>query len=82
MPRSSALRCAYVGCQNRTDRSTFGRIRTLSPDQLSSFSSWLKSPNDGVVCDYHYTLLRRLLSVLKTHQQAVVVSTLQGWTSC
>ena len=61
MPRSTALRCAYVGCQNRTDRSDFGRIRTLSPDQLSSFSSWLKSPSDGVVCNYHHTLLLRQL---------------------
>ena len=69
MPRSSALRCAYVGCQNRTDRSNFGRIRALTPDQLSLFSSWLKSSHDGVVCDYHYTLLRRLL---KRQQQPAV----------
>ena len=72
MPRSSsALRCAYVECQNRTDRRSFGQARRLTPDQLSSFSSWLKSPHDGVLCDYHYSLLRRLLS-LKKQQQAVV----------
>ena len=61
--------CAYIGCKKTTDKRAFGRIRPLSPAQLSSFSPWLKSPHDGVVCDYHYMLLRRLL---KTQQQAVV----------
>ena len=69
MPRESTKRCAYIDCNKTTDKSSFGRIRPLSPAQLSSFSPWLKSPHDGVVCDYHYMLLRRLL---KTQQQAVV----------
>ena len=61
MPRS-ALRCAYTDCNRTTDdRRAFRRIRVLSPDQLTSFSPWLKSSHDGVVCDYHYTLLRRQL---------------------
>ena len=61
MPRSIPLRCAYVDCQRRSNRSSFGQSHTLTADQLSSYSTWLKSPNDGVVCDYHYTLLRRQL---------------------
>jgi hypothetical protein len=65
MPREFTKRCAYVDCNKTTDKRSFGRIRPLSPDQLSLFSSWLKTPNDGVVCDYHYTLLRRLLKRLQ-----------------
>ena len=69
MPRESTKRCAYIDCNKTTDKSSFGRIRSLSPAQLSLYPTWLKSPNDGLVCDYHYTLLRRRL---KTKQHAVV----------
>ena len=55
------LTCAYIDCKRRSDQRSFGQTRRLTTDQLSSYSTWLKSPNDGVVCDYHYTLLRRQL---------------------
>ena len=62
--------CAYVGCNKTTDKRSFGQPRTLTADQLSSYSTWLKSPNDGAVCNYHHILLRRLLE--KQQQQVVV----------
>ena len=55
------LTCAYIDCKRRSDQRSFGQSHTLTADQLSSYSTWLKSPNDGEVCDYHYTLLRRQL---------------------
>jgi hypothetical protein len=61
MPRSVPRRCAYVDCQKRSNRRSFGQSRTLTPDQLLSHFSSLKYPNDGVVCNYHYTLLQRQL---------------------
>jgi hypothetical protein len=51
--------CAYSECNRTTDRRSFGRTRTLTHGQLSSYSTWLKSSHDGVVCDYHHTTLRR-----------------------
>ena len=54
-----------MDCSRRTDQRAFGRIRALTPDQLSLYATWLKSPNDGVVCDYHYTLMRRQLKQLQ-----------------
>ena len=62
MPRANTvLTCAYIDCKRRSDQRSFGQSHTLTADQLSSYSTWLKSPNDGVVCDHHYTLLRRQL---------------------
>ena len=61
MPRESTLRCAYADCKKTTDKSSFGPPRQLSVDQLASYSAWLRSPHDGVVCNCHYTMLRRLL---------------------
>ena len=50
----------YKDCRRTTDdKRSFGQPRRLTPDQLSSYSTWLKSPNDGVVCNYHYTMLQR-----------------------
>ena len=69
MPRPSSQRCAHVDCQQRTDRKYFRRIYVLTSDQLTSFSPWLKTPHDGVVCGLHYTLLRRLLEAQQREQQ-------------
>jgi hypothetical protein len=55
--RGTILRCAYTDCKRTTDKRSFGRLRTLTDDQLSSYSTWLKTPHDGVMCDYHYTRL-------------------------
>ena len=54
--------CAYSGCKKTTDKRSFGHVNRLSPSQLSSYSSWLKPQHDGVLCNCHYTLLRRLLA--------------------
>ena len=67
MPFASTLQCAYVDatgkqCKKTTDKRAFGHVNRLSPSQLSSYSSWLKPQHDGVVCNCHYTLLRRLLT--------------------
>jgi hypothetical protein len=55
MPRASTNRCAYIACNKTSDKRSFGQSRKLTADQLSSYSAWLRSPNEGVVCDYHYT---------------------------
>ena len=67
----SFQRCAYAGCNKTTDKRSFGRIRALFPAQLTSYSSWLKPLHDGVLCDYHYTLLRRLLKTQLQQQEVV-----------
>ena len=61
MPRN-ALRCAYTDCRKTTDdKRAFGQPRVLTRDQLSSYSTWLRSQHDGVVCNCHYLALRRQL---------------------
>ena len=62
MPRDSTRSCAYMSCKKTTDKRGFGQPRTLSHAQLSSYSSWLKPQHDGVLCNCHYTMLRRLLA--------------------
>ena len=58
----SAQRCAYIDCKKTTDKRSFGHSHALSDAQLSLYSPWLKPEHDGVVCNCHYTLLRRLLA--------------------
>jgi hypothetical protein len=54
--------CAHVDCKRTTDKRAFGQPRTLTGDQLSSYSTWLKPIHDGVVCDRHCIALRRQLA--------------------
>jgi hypothetical protein len=54
-------RCAYVDCEKTTDKRSFGHIHRLSDHHCSSYSPWLQLQHDGVVCNCHYTMLRRLL---------------------
>jgi hypothetical protein len=57
------LRCAYANCKKTTDdKGAFGPPRHLSGDQLTLYSPWLRAAHDGVVCNCHYTMLRRLVA--------------------
>jgi hypothetical protein len=58
MPRDSTLHCAYIGCQKRTDKKSFGHVNKLSDHHCVSYSAWLKQQHDGVVCHGQYTALR------------------------
>ena len=61
--RGIILRCAYIDCRKTSDnKRSFGQPRALAGDLLSSYSIWLKSPHDGVVCNCHYLALRRQLA--------------------
>jgi hypothetical protein len=61
MPRDSTLRCAYLDCKKTTDKKSFGHVNKLSDHHCVSYSAWLKPQHDGVVCNSHYNMLRRLL---------------------
>jgi hypothetical protein len=54
--------CAYVDCKRTTDKRAFGHINTLTAEHQLLYSTWLKSQHDGVVCNSHYTALRRQLA--------------------
>jgi len=61
MPWESTKSCAYIDCKKTTDnKRAFGHINRLK-DDLSLYATWLKPQHDGVVCNCHYTTLRRLL---------------------
>jgi hypothetical protein len=62
MPWESTKRCAYIDCKKTTDKHAFGKVRQLNDDQLLSYSTWLRSSHDGVVCNCHYTMLQRVLA--------------------
>ena len=74
MPRDSTQRCAYIDCRKTADKSAFGPPRHLSGDQLTSYSPWLRAAHDGVVCNSHYTMLRRLVA---RQQQAQSVARME-----
>jgi hypothetical protein len=71
MPRN-ALRCAYSDCRKTTDnKRAFGHVNILTGEHRLLYSTWLKSQHDGVVCNCHYTALRRHLA--KQQQERSVV---------
>ena len=74
MPFASTKRCAYIDCKKTTDKRSFGVVRRLKDDELSLYSRWLTSPHDGVVCNCHYTMLRRELS---KQQQGIAVARME-----
>jgi hypothetical protein len=60
--RGTILRCAYIDCKKTTDKRSFGVVRQLKDDDETLHSTWLKSQHDEVVCNCHYTSLRRQLA--------------------
>jgi hypothetical protein len=56
------LRCAYIVCKKTTDKHSFGHTHQLDDHHCASYSAWLKLEHDGVVCNSHYTMLRRLVA--------------------
>jgi hypothetical protein len=59
MPWESTKRCAYIDCKKTTDKRSFGVVRQLKDDESTLYSTLLRSQHDGVVCNCHYTSLRR-----------------------
>jgi len=56
-------RCAYSACRKTTDdKRVFGHVNILTDEHQLMYSTWLKSQHDGVVCNCHYTSLRRQLA--------------------
>ena len=72
MPRANTfLTCAYESCKRRTDdKRAFGHVNTLTDHQQLVYSAWLKSQHDRVVCNCHYTSLRRQLAKEQQTQSA------------
>ena len=72
MPRANTfLTCAYESCKRRTDdKRAFGHVNTLTDHQQLVYSACLKSQHDRVVCNCHYTSLRRQLAKEQQTQSA------------
>ena len=73
--RGDVLRCAYAACKKTTaDKQTFGHRHQLDGHHCELYSAWLKPQHDGVVCNSHYTMLRRLVA---RQQQAQSVARME-----
>ena len=61
--RGTVLHCAYIDCRKSSDnKRAFGHVNILTGAHQVMYSTWLKSQHDGVVCNCHYTSLRRQLA--------------------
>ena len=80
MPRANTfLTCAYESCKRRTDdKRAFGHVNTLTDHQQLVYSAWLKSQHDRVVCNCHYTSLRRQLAKEQQTQSAARMALLRA----
>jgi hypothetical protein len=73
--QGSFLHCGYADCRKTTDdKQAFGHIHHLDDQHRASYSIWLKPQHDGVVCNRHYTMLRRQVA---RQQQAQSVARME-----